>query len=211
MMFNQSEEDEISRLCSRIDFLEKKIDVLCDILCRLSSGFKDLSDATYVKSYLDYTSSVKSCTLEQDELQAMQEQVSDNSDTAGQMYGTHAENVSAEENKETETIHREYVIRYLGAPSGNGFEVMNERTNIGVNTLYVLEIAREENYARFYPNVDNKVQLINERNYLFDPVCEAIGDLQYSSTLSVIEDNYGELELNGDYWILKKKCKVIIK
>lgn len=99
-------------------------------------------------------------------------------------------------------------IRYLGAPSGAGFEVMNERTEKNISTLYILEIDRAEKIAYFYPNKENLSQLIYDKQNLLNHVCDVEGVLTSDYEFNIQPQDYGVLMLESDYWKLKKKCLI---
>ena len=210
----ESDIKECDVLRRRIDALERKVELLSDMLCRLSGGFRDLSEATRYSNYVS-DDTIASCNIYDTNRVADAGSCDVPDIESPVVFGINEMNrtelVSSEEPEETETVTSpsfNFETRYLGSPSGEGFEVMNERESKSVNSLYILKIDRERNYARFYPNMENSRQLVNERGTLLEPVCEIIGELQNATGLNVFEENYGELQLNGDYWTLVRKCKI---
>lgn len=206
----ESRVKECNELRCRIDALERKVELLSDMMSRLSGGFRDLSEATRYSNYMtddaDYDTKevVTECACEVDtNVSPIAVPVDENNQT----------DLAPLEKDGSDSVMSSsfnYEIRYLGSPSGSGFEVMNERDSMSVNSFYILEIDRERCFARFYPNVANSKQLVLERANLLDPVCEIVGEPLNADELNVAEENYGELQLCGDYWALVKKCKIVV-
>ncbi len=185
----QSIDSALNGLCDRIDVIEAKLGVLLNAMNSISSNLQKMSLA--INASLSELSTVPVNPVA---VEPTVESVS----------------VYKENTKNEETNHAIVLeIRYLGAPSGAGFEVMNERAEKTVNTLYVLEIDRSAKTARFYPDKAKISQLAYNRTSLLDPVCEidGVGDLS-SCDISIIEEDYGLLCLDIDYWKVTKKCKL---
>lgn len=181
-------DEVLNQLCNRIDATEAKLDILNELLSCISVNLKEISCT--IETTLNKKETARFC-------------VTDNP----------INNVEKESECELATSDnntpKNLEIRFLGSPSGAGFEVMNEKTEKTISTLYILEIDRENRTAYFYPNKDNLSQLIYDKTNLLDYVCDVEGTLTSSCNLNISREHYGKLQLNADYWELKKKCLII--
>lgn len=188
---------------SEIEDLNKKIEVLESRIESTNLFFKKLTECLREMSE---THPKDSCDIYNEHQCANGGEIADSAQDEDSDKKTEEETASREEKPEQSKFTE---TRYLGAPSGQGFEVMNERGTKSIDTIYILEIDRENRTAKFYPNNDNVMQLIQDRKYYLDPVCDVEGSLDSLVYLNIPKENYGELTLDGDYWSLKKKCKII--
>jgi len=127
----------LNGLFDRIDSVEEKLETLKLVLGKLSDSLQEmsLSIKTALNQACDVNESIEtSCTIPaSEEKEPIHECAPE-------------EKVGADVKVESE-----FEIRFLGAPSGSGFEVMNERTEKSISTLYILEIDRANKIAYFYP------------------------------------------------------------
>lgn len=185
----------LNGLFDRIDSAEEKLETLKLVLGKLSDSLQEmsLSIKTALNQACDVNESIEtSCTISaSEEKEPIHECAPE-------------EKVGADVKVESE-----FEIRFLGAPSGSGFEVMNERTEKSISTLYILEIDRANKIAYFYPNKENIAKLVYDRPHNLEPVCDIEGVDDSLCDLYISKDDYGVLHLEApDYWKVQKKCLI---
>ncbi len=195
--------NDVCKLNKRIAELEKKVMAMEEVLAKMSACFKEMPSFTAN----DMQNDVEPCTVNTGTVEEYcRQDAIDNND--GNVAYTAEDTVPQTQytptNEEEKAMDVE--IRYLGAPSGNGFEMINERTTKSIDTLYILEIDRANGKAKFYPNNENLTQMIQSKHYYIDPVCDIEGSLDSLCYLNIAPENYGELLLDRDYWQVTKKC-----
>ena len=188
--------NDVCELNRKISELEKKVTAIEEVLEKMSACFKGMPSYT-MKNVQESIESYTPNTQTVDE-SSKKETYNNDSSTA---YAPQTQCPSV--NEECEAVKIE--LRYLGAPSGSGFEIINERSTISFDTLYILEIDRANGKAKFYPNVENLTQMVQSRNYYIDPVCDIEGSLDNICSFNISRENYGELILDNDYWQVTKK------
>lgn len=101
-------------------------------------------------------------------------------------------------------------LQYYSDPAANGFNIMSAVTSPTSRTLYQVELNANGQTARFFPLPQGLQRLKNAQQSNFDPVCEAIGDLQNCTRISTEPANYGTLALEKDtyLWQIIRKCRV---
>ena len=182
----------------RIAELEKRVKAMEEVLAKMSACFKEMPS---------FTANEMPCTVNTGAAEGYcrEEATDNNSGNAAYMTEERTTQTQcAPANEECKAVNVE--IRYLGAPSGEGFEIMNERAAKSFDTFYILEIDRANGKAKFYPNNENLTQMIQSKHYYLDPVCIIDGSLDNLCYLNITPENYGELVLDRDYWQVTKKC-----
>lgn len=188
--------NDVCELNRRIAELEKKVTAMEEVLAKMSASFKEMPSFTIN----DIKNNVEPCTVNS-------VATDDNGSNAAYVVADSPQQTQCTPaNEENKAVNVE--IRYFGAPSGEGFEIINERTVKSFDTLYILEIDRANGKAKFYPNNENLTQMIQSRHYYIDPVCNIDGPLDNLCYLNITPENYGELELDKDYWQVTKKCVI---
>ncbi len=101
-------------------------------------------------------------------------------------------------------------VRYSSMLVERGFDRIDTSDTIGARSIYVIEVM-SENTARFYPIVDSATRMINNRQDLLDPVCDADEDIE-PNDFRITPENYGTLRLDGStHWVVVKPCRIVAK
>ena len=97
---------------------------------------------------------------------------------------------------------------YFGTPDGTGFEDCNMIEDLdNPKVLYVLETEDGKN-GKFYPLEKGLARFKNNAKSMLLPLCDLSIPIEELQSFNISLENYGEVKLENNFWIVKKKCVI---